>query len=308
MTEYCYPSTSFVECYSSAKWMDTIVGIGLSLPVFYMAVLMVRESFKSKDERMKHISSYFILNAFSFGSLVMSQFLPASVNQVSYALYLYQCFPRCLFCLSHCVLADQTAEILCLVKVPYSNFLRLAVIGLKYIFIVFSCVLGILVFVISDEWRIDPYQKVNFYSAVIYPLMQYSYLILHGLFILITTLAFVFIPRISQLFNRKFIINMRRLLLLITFFLLVWNVVYTLQYADFDINYIIWADHSIDLAIIVVCIENTLSEYLPRTIYAGAMWYLSHSSKEDATQEVTSKEIISQPFATEFDDLNIFPT
>ena len=308
MTDYCYPTISTFECDSPAVWLDTVIGIVLSLPVLYMAVLMIKESWLSGDDRMKHIASYFILNAFSFVSLMMSQLVPAIVNQQTYALFIYQVFPRCLFCLSHCVLAEQTAEILCLVKVPYSKILRYTVIGLRYVFIVFSTVLGILTFVISEEWKAQLYSKVNFYSAVIYPLMQYSYLILHGLFILITTLAFVFIPRISQIFNKKFILNIRKLLLVITFFLFVWNVVYTLQYADFDIHYIIIADNSIEAAIITVCIENIISEYIPRTIYAGTMWYMSHSTKEEETHDVVNKEISQQPFATEFDDLNIFPT
>jgi len=158
----------------------------------------------------------------------------------------------------------------------------------------------------------DYYRKINFYQLYVNPIMSYAYLILCSLFIITTTVAFVFVPKITDLFDKKFIKSMRIVLFFISLFFVIWYIFYIYQNSIVDFNRVLITDVGLDIGIIILAILNMFAEYIPRTLFASAMWFLSSTPKgtENNEETVTQEELVlSHSLADENDDEKyLFPT
>ena len=302
----CYPNPSLFECESQSVWADVFVGGILSIPILYFTVQVIRQYLVTKEEAMRGVAAFFIYTSFTFIAIIANTFQPSVSAYVTYSIYFYQSFPRILYCLSHCVLAEQTVLILVIVQIPFAKVLKYLLIICRYVFILISIFTAFFSYIpMSTE---DTYIKVEFYSAYINPIGSYAYLVLHSIFILTTAIAFVFVPRISDLFDRKFIRSMRILLFSISLFFFIWYIFFTYQNQTVDFNRVIAIDSSIDVAIISLAAWNMVSEYIPRTLFATAMWYLSSTPKgKEENEEEQRTQVISQPLQDTNDDDYLFP-
>jgi hypothetical protein len=133
--------------------------------------------------------------------------------------FFYQTFARYLYCLSNCVLSEQTAVILCFAKVFGAKILKWSLILVRYAFIIMSVVSAFLSYArIDSKAQFDYYLKIDFYAKYVNPIISIGFLIIQALFVVTTTIAFVFVPRIINLFDKKFIKSMKILLFLLSFF------------------------------------------------------------------------------------------
>ena len=67
-------------------------------------------------------------------------------------------------------------------------------------------------------------------------------------------------------------------------------------------------DHGVDIGIITLAIINMFAEYVPRTLFASAMWFLASTPKgtDDNEENNHSEVILSQTLAND-DDKYLFP-
>ena len=286
MDPNCYPLASIFECSSKTTYIDTISGGLLSIPVFFFAKQTINKYFLTKNDQIRIIVSFFIFTVYSLVSLLISQFLPLDIDPV--VLYVFQIYPRALSCISYAILAEQIASILCIMRVRFAKIYKIIILLIKYLFLLIAVVFAFLVFLNPvQSWKDDPYNKAIFFMENIYPFIQYAYLVLYGIFIFTAALTFILLPEISGLFNPRETKIVKILLFFITFFFLIWNIVNTILHIGFDYSQMIYIHFGLHVMVFANIFASIISEYIPKTLSAFTMWYLSYDSDENQ-QETNS--------------------
>jgi hypothetical protein len=306
----CYPNPLFFECESIARIADIIIGGVLVFPILFFTAQFVKQFFETGDKSMRNICSFFVLTSFSFTALITNSLIGTEASVHSNSDYFYQAFPRYLYCLSNCVLAEKTAIVLCLVKVFGAKIIKWSLIFVRYAFIIMSIVSAFLAFAkIDSEMNFNYNLKFDFYKKYVNPIMSVGFLILHALFVIVTTIAFVFIPRISDLFDKKFIKSMKILLFVLSFFFLIWYIFFEYMRGTVNFNRIIIIRYGLDNGIISMSIFNIFAEYIPKTLFASAMWFLSRTPKgtEESEKEDHKEITLSLSLNDNEDDMYLFP-
>jgi hypothetical protein len=308
---YCYPNPSFFECKSIARIADVIIGGVLIFPILFFTAQFIKQFFETGNESMRNICSFFALTSFTFIAMVKNPFIGSEVAASGHSSFFYQTFSNCLYCLSKCVLAEQTVIVLCLVKVFGAEILKWSLIFVRYFFIIMSVVSAFLAFArIDSEMDFDYTLKLKLYKNYLNPIITVGSLILHALFIITTTIAFVLIPRVTDLFDKKFIKSMKILLFILSFFFLIWCIYYVYLRSTVDFNRIIINRYGLDVGIISSTIFSMFTEYIPRTLFATAMWFLMRAPKgsEESEEEDHKEMILSQSLNNNEDDMyHLFP-
>ena len=162
---------------------------------------------------------------------------------------------------------------------------------------------------IDSEMDFDYTLKLKLYKNYLNPIITVGSLILHALFIITTAIAFVFIPRVTDLFDKKFIKSMKILLFILSFFFLIWCIYYVYLRSTVDFNRIIINRYGLDVGIISSTIFSMFTEYIPRTLFATAMWFLARAPKgsEESEEEDHKKIILSRSLNNNEDDMYLFP-
>ena len=300
----CYPNPSFFQCNSNYVWIDICIGGLLAIPILYFTSQVIRQYIETRESSLRNVVAFFIYASFSFVAIVTNSFLPAETAYLTYSMYVYQTISRSVYCLSHCVLAEQIVIILVLVNVPFAKLLKYVLMLCRYLFILITIAVAVLTFIPLST---DLYFKVAIFSDYINPIISYGYLVLISFFIITTSIAFVFVPRISNLFDKKFIMSMKILLITISFFYFIWYIFFTYQNQVVDFNRIIAIDSGIDAEILSLTMWNCVSEYIPRALFATAMWFLSGTPKSAEEQEIESKSSTISQSLNDEDSHYLFP-
>ena len=307
----CYPIPSAIQCPYRVSIAFCIIVSLCGLFLLYFLVVSIKKFRAENNPINRRIASFFMLAVYSYFATVANFVMDTNAAYTN-AIYCAQSIPRAYYCISQCMLAEQTATILIMLKIRFSKILKYAIQTMYYIFMVASVATSFICVSIPFP---DPEVRADFVDAYVNPFISYAYLIVIALTIVINAIAFVFIPSIYDLFQKKFITLMRLLLLLCSFFFVCFYIVFTYNMSGFSFDRIIIIDHGIGTYIISTAIQNFLAEYIPKFIYVVMMWYLTFgiaSNKEanesDQTQSNDTDQVVNQTLvALDNDGTYYFP-
>ena len=309
----CYPTPSIFFCESKLVIGYGLIVFALGLLLCYYAVLTLRNYLRSPDSTTRNVSSFFVMTAFSFSASSATLFLDPNV-QKSNARYFYQTIPRLFFCLSQCMLSEQTITILVLLRVRYAKIMKWLVIIIHYFFILITIVFSFIL--VSYPYSIDSQEeKINITNNIILPVISTVYLLLQGISLIVNTLAFVFLPKISQMFQPSFIKKMKAILIFAAFFFITYTFVSAYQSVSVPFDRVFIIDYGFNIFIISMSIQNLLSDDLPKVVYTVLMWLMTNEtqikeddkSKDEETPDRSNDKVIEQALVN-LDDGYFFPT
>jgi hypothetical protein len=307
----CFPNASLFECRSNARFGDIVIGGILAIPVLFFTFRVVNEYLKTGLESVRRLASLLVLMSFTFVAIVSNSLIGTAATIETFSSIFYQFFSRHLYSLANCILIEQNVLILCIAQVKGANILKRALVFVRYILILFSVATAFLAFIkINSGPDFNPVQKLKFYLAYINPVLVITYLFIHSLLIITAIVAFVWVERINNLFSPKFIKSMRILLIFITFFFFSELAFITYQEAKVSVISVILIRYGTDTALWTALLFNIIVEYIPKTLFTCALWFISNTlmETEEAEENAKGKITLSQSLADSDElDEDLFP-
>jgi len=287
--ETCFFGGSITDCKSNISYYDIGIGFLLLLPILYFASEMIREYVRTKNKSLKAATCFYITCGFTAIFYITVPVLPSQCTLSTLVVYSHQKIALFTYSLSHLIIADQSIGVLVLLHAQFSNFFKAVVSFFMYINI--ALIFGV---AILSNFPFTVSQRRNTFD-VVSSISTFSVLFSRGVFLCATAYAFVFYPRIKELFTVKSVQLMRFLLLIVSFSTLIW------------VSYLIWSRLNLDpvfcfgsmdpanntrKALIISLITNIIADYIPRSLFACIMWFLSSVSQNEEDISTVSKNII----------------
>ena len=305
----CYPIPSVFQCKDRESIALLLFILIFGIFIMFSLIISIRKFIAEKSELNRRITSFFLLCVYGCFGLVTNFFMDSNCAYTN-AIYCAQSVPRAFYCISQCMLAEQTASILIMLKIKFSKILKYAIHIMYYVFIVASIAIAFICISVPFE---NPVVRLNFISSYVNPFISYAYLIVHALTIVINAIAFVFLPSIYELFHKKFIKLMRILLFLCSFFFLCFYIVFIYDDSVCPFDRVLIIDHGTKIYVLSSAIQNLLAEYIPKIIYSTMMWYMTYEiSKHDETEEHSQgdendNQVVNQSLVELDNDKYYFP-